>query len=79
MQTKFKLWIMDLRNRVITNEVARLEKYYVRGVYFLSDAIHTHFVMLFGKWTISFLPIHPVFLSALDRDLKKLLCDQPIA
>ena len=28
------------------------------------DAIHTHFVMLIGKLMISFLPTHPVFLSA---------------
>ena len=31
----------------------------------LRDAIHTHFVTLIGKWTVSFLPTHPVFLLAL--------------
>ena len=39
----------------------------------LRDAIHTHFFTLIGKWTISFLPIHSVFLSAPSRDVKKLL------
>ena len=38
----------------------------------LRDAIHTHFVTLIGKWTISFLPIHPVFLSALSKDVPKI-------
>ena len=37
------------------------------------DAIHTHFVTLIGKWTISFLPTHPVSLSALSRIVTKLL------
>ena len=35
----------------------------------LRDAIHTHFVTLIGKETISFLPTHPVFLLALSRDV----------
>ena len=39
----------------------------------LRDAIHTHFVTLIGKWMISFLPTHPVFLSAIYRDVTKLL------
>ena len=39
----------------------------------LRDAIHTHFVTLIGKWKISFLPTHPVFLSAFSRDVTKLL------
>ena len=37
------------------------------------DAIHTHFVKLIGKCTISFLPTHSVFLLALSRDVTKLL------
>ena len=37
------------------------------------DAIHTYFITLIGKWTISFLPTNPVFLSALSRDVTKLL------
>ena len=41
--------------------------------YGLRDAIHTHFVTLIGKWSISFLPIHPVFLSAFSKDVTKLL------
>ena len=40
---------------------------------YLRDVIHTHFVTLIGKWTISFLPTHPVFLSALARNETKLL------
>ena len=39
----------------------------------LRNAIHTHFVTLIGKWTMSFLPIHPVFLSALYSKMIKLL------
>ena len=40
---------------------------------YFRDAIHTHFVTLIGKWTISFLPTHPVFLSSIARDGTKLL------
>ena len=41
--------------------------------YEFRDAIHTHFVTLIGKWTISFLPTHQVFLSSLLRDVTKIL------
>ena len=40
---------------------------------FIRDAIHTHFVTVIGKWMMSFLLTHPVFLSALSRDVTNLL------
>ena len=60
----------DTRSSSTRQVYAVLKHNYYEGV---RDAIHTHFVTLISKRTISFLPTYPVFLPALSRDVTKLL------